>query len=555
MILISLFLASILFETLASGLQLNFKKRSKNVAEISRLVKHRSEAAMSYKIVENVYYETVLQIGTPPQAIPVVIDTGSADLWVRSNSGHSNYSAYNDVFNGYYKEFFPGQSTSLKHLKTGLYRINYADLTYATGTWVTDSVGLSLGSLDSVQFAVVDNASTPVSGVLGVGFPARESVHGYDGALGTTYPNLPQMLKKQGLINTVAFSLATDIDSGSGSFLFGSLDEGSFQEPLFTFPMVNVYPNAVPDPATLSLTLDGIGIKSDCKSWNITNSKLPALIDSGTTFLQLPSPIVAKISEILNATFDDNQGLYVMNCPAEEVREKVEITFQFGKLTIAVPLKRFILPPDDDSNGLCGLGINPTDYEVTLGDSFLSEAYVVFDLDNYLISLAPVKKGAATGKNIVDIPSDGKIKGAEYYDDQPWVHPGDIIINSDVPSNIALWCSYSTGLMSPDSRPKNETTIITASQTASTFMNSIKTLSKDRFPTTLQTSFISPLSGNTIANNKVATNGNISSISISPILDTIKTTDKNTQSISTIVVSVTESVRSTKTLTKWICTN
>jgi cathepsin D len=113
-----------------------------------------------------------LAIGTPAQAYNVILDTGSADLWVASSScstGCNGITAFNST-----------TSSSFKNTTAPF------DITYgsgrAQGILAQDTVQMAGFSVPNQNFGVVDAVSpglltTPVSGLLGLGFKTIASSH------------------------------------------------------------------------------------------------------------------------------------------------------------------------------------------------------------------------------------------------------------------------------------------------------------------------------------------------------------------------------------------
>ncbi|WBF13665.1 hypothetical protein N7582_003025 [Saccharomyces uvarum] len=207
---------------------------------------------------EQMYYATTLGIGTPSQQLTVLFDTGSADFWVMDSSNpfclsKSNTSYYqNATYNGSritpsvdcssLSTYNENSSSTYQDLDNGRFYIIYADGTFADGSWGKETISINGIDIPDVQFGLAKYATTPVSGVLGIGFPRRESVKGYDGAPNEYYPNFPQILKSEQIIDVVAYSLFLNSpDSDTGSIVFGAIDESKFSGDLYTFPMVNEY--------------------------------------------------------------------------------------------------------------------------------------------------------------------------------------------------------------------------------------------------------------------------------------------------------------------------
>lgn len=397
--------------------------------------------------VEDSFYTANLEFGNPAQNMDLVVDTGSADTWVMSSS---NPFCANSTSNQTYEgepitttvdcqgltEFNVNASSSFRNLGIGRFFINYTDGSFADGYWATDKISAEDANVSGMQFGVALYASEEISGILGIGFPRRESVKGYTGAPDKFYDNFPQVLKKQGVIDTVAYSMyLNDPNGNSGSLLFGAVDPSKYTGNLYTFPMVNTYPTIVKVPATLAMTLQGIGAQNKDRQETFTNTKSPVLLDSGTSLMAAPQEMVAKMAQFVNenATYSESDGVYTMECPSED--DDTEFVFDFGDLLISVPLSTLILTPTSGST--CGLGVLPTDDESwTLGDVFLSYAYVVFDLDNYQVSLAKAKFSSDGNQEAsVQIQTDGTIPGAVKASAEPWTTYEPLTVSGSIFGN------------------------------------------------------------------------------------------------------------------------
>ncbi|SMN21158.1 similar to Saccharomyces cerevisiae YIL015W BAR1 Aspartyl protease secreted into the periplasmic space of mating type a cells [Maudiozyma saulgeensis] len=374
----------------------------------------RDNVVLSLKNNNDEYFSTTINLGTPSQELSVIFDTGSADLWVMNNNNPhclnnsvSNITDSPTIDCSQITTFDYTKSTSFKKLSDDRFYINYVDETYAEGEWATDTLTINDIPISNMQFGLALNATTPVSGVLGIGFQRREAVRGYPGASNEFYPNFPEVLKQEGIVDVVAYSLNLGQTS---SIIFGGLDTNAYDGDIYTFPMVNVYPTVVDKPATLSLTIQGLEAydSNGQKTSQIFNSKYPVLLDSGTTLVSFPMEIAEKMANFVNATYSEYESIYIMDCPSDTIN--TGFVFDFGDLKLNISLASFILPPDGES--YCGFGVLPSSGSITLGDSFLKNAYVVYDLENYQISLAAVAEDNTLDQNIIDIPNDGKIPGA-----------------------------------------------------------------------------------------------------------------------------------------------
>lgn len=391
-------------------------------------VQKRSHLQFNLDFVQDTYYSTTLEIGTPPQKVTVLFDTGSADTWLMDSGNVFCKATYEkciseDSCNLKYNnaeitsdqlidcdgldQFNDGESSSFSQVGDSRFYIEYADKSFADGIWAKETFKFGDMEIENVQFGLADFATTAIGGVLGIGFERRESVKNYDNAPNKYYANFPQILKSEGIIDSVAYSLCLDDTS---SILFGAFDQNKVDGELVTFPMINMYPSVVDKPSTLSLTIQGISFKDEksCEFDSIMTTKYPTLIDSGSTFMFFPQTIADKLASYVNATWSDNDGIYLMECLSDNsVLNEKNFVFDFGDIQIEMPLSDLFLSPDDNSN-TCGFAIQRGENEITLGDVFLNRAYVIFDLDHYQITLGKLNKNSESS-NIINIPSDGVI--------------------------------------------------------------------------------------------------------------------------------------------------
>lgn len=150
---------------------------------------------------------------------------------------------------------------------------------------------------------------------------------------------------------------------------------------------------------------------------NTKTSPFKAILDSGVTDVKLPENIVDSIFKGLGVS--NTKGAPSFPCFLNATANK--FTFQFGGSSgpsIDVGLNQFIAPWDkaykySNNAPACAFllrNINNPDGQVgaILGDSFLRSAYVMFDLSNNKIGLAPTVFNATESK-IVEVESDGSV--------------------------------------------------------------------------------------------------------------------------------------------------
>ena len=329
--------------------------------------------------------------------------------------------------------------SSTYHDNGTCFAITYADHTFADGNWGQDVLYLDGVDVSGVSFAVANDTDSTV-GVLGIGLEGLETADSLTNSHPHTYANLPAILKIDGAIDTAAYSLyLDDADAPSGSVLFGGIDRSKYEGTLYTVPMVNIYKDDGKHPVEFDITLQGFGISSSLEKRTITTSQIPVLLDSGTTLTYFPVEYVSMIADAIGA-LDIGSGLYISDCPSPD--DDREFVFDFGGFHIKAPLKSFLIDLEEEQ-GTCLLGIIGKDrLPAILGDLFLTHAYVVYNLDNYEMSLAQASYTAG-GEEIAAIVSGvpGAIKAPGYSNtwtgNQAYTAGGNIFTLNDTASTPA----------------------------------------------------------------------------------------------------------------------
>ncbi|QNP96567.1 Putative aspartic-type endopeptidase opsB [Yarrowia lipolytica] len=344
-----------------------------------------------------VEYAVNITLGIPGQPFSVQIDTGSSDLWVKSDGSSG---AFNKKASSTFQEDVPNG-----------FAIAHGDKTSAIGDWVKDTInigGVSIDqySIDQYEFAMATQTNTDP--VFGIGYPSNEA--SYVNNLGNgdqfQYDNLPIRLAKDGFINTPAYSLYLDsLQSQTDSLLFGAVDTSKFTGGLALLPFIKDEPSD-PSPREFQVTLASVDINNAGSTTNALGTPRLAVLDSGTTLSLVP-----RVSSV--ATKNQVDGFTNIN-----------ITYNCQGQKIVVPINQLFIPLNDSNGNQLYITINGSDEpaysflvgdngsnsgQSVLGDGFLRSAYVVYDLKNNQAATGQVNYngGAENLKEIDsnDIPS------------------------------------------------------------------------------------------------------------------------------------------------------
>ncbi|SMN20507.1 similar to Saccharomyces cerevisiae YDR144C MKC7 GPI-anchored aspartyl protease, member of the yapsin family of proteases involved in cell wall growth and maintenance [Maudiozyma saulgeensis] len=419
----------------------SYENSSRYRTDIRRIYKRDSNGFENLTMVnQNSFYSLTLGIGSNSQNVTVLVDTGSSDLWIMGDNNpycdNTTVQQNNKWYNSHNiddsnkincTEYGTFDSTSSKSFKSNAtyFSILYGDKTRSSGIWGYDNVTLPGTDviLPNLSFGVANLSNSSV-GVLGIGYPQLEVT--YSGGNGNSqksqymYNNFPLQLKQQGNIKSNVYSLylGDSSQSSMGNILFGAVDHSRYSGQLFTVPIINTVENFGYDkPIQFDITMNGVGITINNNETTITETKMPALLDSGTSLIYLPRQIVSNIAKTINATQDSKYG-YIVPCNILNPTpfNDTDLVFNFNGVLFHTDINNFLLQISSDT---CMLGIIPSaDNSTTstiLGDLFLSNAYIVYDLDNYEISLAPAKFNITKEESNIEVinSNNGTIPNAK----------------------------------------------------------------------------------------------------------------------------------------------
>ncbi|KAG6000194.1 hypothetical protein E4U54_001511 [Claviceps lovelessii] len=337
-------------------------------------LQRRQQEVATHAQQSGFFYSIELQVGTPPQAVSVNFDTGSAELWINPVCSKSSDPAACQSYGR-----FNGSQTFVDTNVTN--RVNYGT-GFAQLEYGYDYIQIGSARVSQQLFGVATDSEFAVTGIMGAG----PQLKGWK----SDYPMILDNMVSQKFIKSRAFSLdIRSIESARGSVVFGGIDTKKFSGSLEKRPIIPAA--TAPDKLTRYwIYLDGISVtKTDGSNTVIFDqvNGAPVLLDSGYTVSSLSTDHFNKIKDAFPGVTpppdDDQSGLYRVPCDVGQ--QNGTVNFKFGKTEISVPYNDFIWKQSSD---LCVLGVTPDDKFPVLGDTFLRAAYVVYDMDNRNVHLA-----------------------------------------------------------------------------------------------------------------------------------------------------------------------
>ncbi|KZP31823.1 aspartic peptidase A1 [Athelia psychrophila] len=315
-----------------------------------------------------------IMIGTPPRAFRMLMDSGSSDLWVGSESCSSDGSSDcgNHTFLG------PMSSSSFKEL-TDTWSITYAS-GQVTGKLAQDNVAFGDLKLTNHVFGVAHNESSdysandiPLDGILGLG---RKQLANQNTA------TMLDAMRQSGLIQQaiVSYKIPRLADQqNDGEITLGAMNPSKFTGSVVTFPNVN----------TQGFWEGAMGaFKVDGKDMGLVNRT--GVLDTGTTLLVGPPADVKAIHAAIPGSRSTNGVDWIIPCTTTSV-----LSLSFGGQDWTVDARDLSFLPVDLANpkGDCTSAISGASpfggaTEWLVGDVFLKNVYLSTNADTNQISLA-----------------------------------------------------------------------------------------------------------------------------------------------------------------------
>ncbi|KAG2368437.1 aspartic proteinase from Irpex Lacteus [Suillus spraguei] len=326
-------------------------------------------------------YIAVVDIGSPPRAYKLIVDTGSANTWV-------------------------GASAKYVVTKTSVNTQQPVEVGYGSGGFVgteyLDTVALGSGLTITKQSIGVASTSSSfgvgVDGILGLGL-----VDLTQGSLinlpATTIPTVTNNLHSQGTIPQEVFSVFFEPSSSKaetkGELTFGGTDATKYTGDIAYTPITTTKPAS---------NYWGINESITYGSQTILSSTA-GIVDTGTTFIYIATDGFVKYQSATGATLDEATGLLTVSSAKYNALKNLD--FHIGTETFTLTANAQIWPrslnsiiggaSDDiylvvnDIKTTSGHGLDFID-----GYAFLQRFYSVFDTTKKRVGFAKTSFTDAT---------------------------------------------------------------------------------------------------------------------------------------------------------------
>ncbi|XP_066476950.1 beta-secretase 2 [Tiliqua scincoides] len=234
-------------------------------------------------------YYLELQIGTPPQQLNILVDTGSSNFAV-AGAPDADVTTY----------FRTDKSSTYKSLNTEV------TVKYTQGSWTgnlgTDVIAiLGINGTYTVNIAtILESENFFLTGIQ------------WQGILGLAYSTLARpssnvetffhsLVKEAGIPNVFSLQMCGAVlplsvtDSG-GSLILGGTEPSLYEGDIWYTPIVEEWYYQI---EVLKLEVGGQPLDLDCREYNADK----AIVDSGTTLLRLPENVFSAVVRAITRTF------------------------------------------------------------------------------------------------------------------------------------------------------------------------------------------------------------------------------------------------------------
>ncbi|KAF9453437.1 acid protease [Macrolepiota fuliginosa MF-IS2] len=322
----------------------------------------------------DVGYLATVQMGTPPQDFLLLMDSGSADLWV----GAENCQSQGGGDCGNHR--FLGTTASSTFVDTNA----PFSVTYGTGSVsgdiITDNLAIAGLQLTGHTFGVATTESVDFS----------SNTTPFDGLMGLAQSTLSEQktatpieaLASQKLVNAavIGYKISRLADNkNDGEITFGGTDPTKF-DPASVVTLPNVNTQGFWESAMDAVSVNG-------QSLNLQGRT--AILDTGTTLIVAPDADAQAVHAAIPGAQPDGQGGFTVPCTTT-----AQVALTFGGKAFAIEPKDIAFQPVDPNNptGDCTSGIASGNIgganEWLVGDVFLKNAYFSTDVGNNQMSLA-----------------------------------------------------------------------------------------------------------------------------------------------------------------------
>ncbi|KAI9202416.1 aspartic peptidase domain-containing protein [Polychytrium aggregatum] len=335
-------------------------------------------------------YAAVISLGTPPQPFRVIMDTGSANLWVFSNSivlpPSKNVSTFNGNTSSTAQVVPNGANVNITYGTGHIYGGLYADTFQISGARVIGQQFLLATWCDGLIYNLLDGFW---DGILGLGYPrlATPSAKGL-----RPVPPLTNMLKG-GANGLFSFwfnqASASDPQALLGKFTLNGCNSDYYAGDLLCIPIVQNQQYGLYDH--WRIPVDNVTVGSQLL--DLPSTDQVAIIDTGTSSLGLPNSIYDSVIQQFDILGWSGS---IAAVPCSQVDSMPAITISVGGHAFPLSPNEYV-SRQGDGCFLNFIKVNGFVDGLILGLPFLRRYYTIFDMANNQVRVAASRATNSSG--------------------------------------------------------------------------------------------------------------------------------------------------------------
>ncbi|KQJ90483.1 aspartic proteinase nepenthesin-2 [Brachypodium distachyon] len=355
-------------------------------------------------------YLVDLAVGTPPQPVSALLDTGSDLIWTQCAPCASCLPQPDPIFS-------PGASSSYEPMRcagelcndilhhscqrpdTCTYRYSYGDGTTTRGVYATERFTFSSSS----SGGETTKLSAPLG--FGCGTMNKGSLNNGSGIVG--FGRAPLSLVSQLAIRRFSYCLTPYASGRKSTLLFGSLRGGVYDAATATVQTTRLL-RSRQNPTFYYVPFTGVTVGARRLRIPISAFALRpdgsggAIVDSGTALTLFPAPVLAEVVRAFrsqlrlpfaaNGSSGPDDGVCFAAAASRVPRPAVvpRMVFHLQGADLDLPRRNYVL--DDQRKGnLCLLLADSGDSGTTIGNFVQQDMRVLYDLEADTLSFAPAQ--------------------------------------------------------------------------------------------------------------------------------------------------------------------
>lgn len=298
---------------------------------------------------QNAQYYGEVQLGTPPQTLTVIYDTGSSNVWV-PNKAFGSHKYYQSKLSSTYKA--NGTTFAIQYGSGPVSGFVSQDTLSFGGLTLTDQIFAEVNVTSGLGAAYTQGK---FDGIFGLGF---------DSISVNKIPSPFKRLVDSGALDAPLFAFYLG-NNAAGELSLGGINTNRFTGSITYLPVI--------EQKYWAVKLDAVVTGTTTLS---TVNK--AILDSGTSLITGPTDQIQTLAKAAGATANPLlNGVYTVSCSSSGP----DITFKLNGQNFTLKKSEYII----NSGFLCLFAIQGLDIAAPngplwiLGDVFLRKYYSIFD--------------------------------------------------------------------------------------------------------------------------------------------------------------------------------